>query len=53
MSDDLPREGSWYLDCPSCRADCHVVGHNRDADQDNPPQFCPFCGRSAVEVVDG
>lgn len=49
MTDDLPRDGSWYIDCPLCRADMHVVGHNRSA-EDDEPEHCPFCGRPGIEV---
>ena len=46
----LDRDGSWYVNCSNCRADYHVVGHNRFAGRDDWPEFCAFCGSMEIEV---
>ena len=47
---DLTREDSWYVNCPDCRADYHIVGHNRFADRDEWPDYCSFCGSVRIEI---
>lgn len=48
---NLERRGSWYLNCPECRADAHIVGHNRTAGKDNAPLCCPFCGSGEADIT--